>query len=113
MSTFKNQTITTDRSIIDIINNTPAGSHESNIKVVSKIDSSGRKDSYINRSRKHNHNRVKIAYNGASELTDLYMLQVRGINQLAKEIQEVKNLPEKFWHENGLHINEMTKEVEG
>ena len=75
MASARNQTINTERSIMDIINNTPAGiHHSSDIKMISKIDSQGRNDSYISKSRKNNHNRVKIAMNGASDMTDLYML---------------------------------------
>ena len=60
------------------------------LKKISKLDSLGNEDAYINTERRRNQNRVKAAMNGVSDLKDLYMLQVRGINQLAKEINEVK-----------------------
>jgi len=60
------------------------------LKKISKLDSLGNEDAYINTERRRNQNRVKAAMNGVSDLKDLYMLQIRGINQLAKEINEVK-----------------------
>ena len=41
------------------------------------------------------------------------MLQVHGVNQLAKEIEECKNLEVKCYDELYLHRNEKTFEVEG
>ena len=41
------------------------------------------------------------------------MLQVHGVNQLAKEIEECKDLPEKVYNELFLHRNEETYEIEG
>ena len=40
-------------------------------------------------------------------------MQVQGVNQLAKEIQECSGIPNKYFDELFLHKNEETFEVEG
>ena len=49
---------------------------------------------------------------GLNQLVDICFLQVRGKNQLKKEIEEMKNVPNKTIDFNALHVNEVTKEVE-
>ena len=51
--------------------------------------------------------------NGMTNMQDLCTLQVNGINQLAKEIEELKDMKVKYIDNEGLHRNEQTNEIEG
>ena len=50
--------------------------------------------------------------NGMSDLNDLVYLQVRGKNQLFKEIEECQGIENKVIDHMALHRNEITNEYE-
>ena len=54
-----------------------------------------------------------MAMNGCEKIQDLCMLQVHGVSQLAKEIEECKGIEVKYYDELILHRNEKTFEIEG
>ena len=51
--------------------------------------------------------------NGLRDFNDLVHLQIKGKNQLFKEIEETQCLPTKMIDIMALHRNEMTNEYEG
>ena len=50
--------------------------------------------------------------NGMQDIQDLCYLQVKGQNQLQKEIDETKNLGTKYFDGNAIHRDEETYAVE-
>ena len=78
-----------------------------------KIDSSGRRSSYLNQTKHNNKIKLKKIMNGMATVKDLCHLQVKGRSQLAKEIEETKDLENKIIDLDALHRNEATQEVEG
>ena len=51
--------------------------------------------------------------NGLTDIKDLCFLQVKGQSQLAKEMDETRQIAHKFIDEDALHRNEITAEIEG
>ena len=51
--------------------------------------------------------------NGYQDEDRFVYLQVRGKNQLLKEIEETRDLGTKIIDDQALHRNEITKEIEG
>ena len=47
-----------------------------------------------------------------SDITNLCFLQVKGQNQLEKELREMKDIHKKVFDISALHRNEMTHEME-
>ena len=83
------------------------------MKVVDKIDSSAKPGSYINETKEKNYRRIKAVLNGMSNVADINYLQVKGVSQFAKEINETKKIQNKIIDLEALHRNDFTHEIEG
>lgn len=83
------------------------------IEVINKLDSTLRTKCYPNMVKRYNIDRIKQTMNGMQSLNDLCFLQVRGQNQLSKEVEELKSLTHKNIDFTALHRNEITHEIEG
>ena len=82
------------------------------MRIVGTIDSFGNKSSYFNNVMKSNSNRFARVMNGLANPTNLLHLQVKGKNQLYKEIEETQQMDFKVLNEMALHRNEITRETE-
>jgi len=86
-----------------------------------KKDSQCNQNSYIHQRAKQNHNQLKrISNNDHPDIlnqtalnNNLLFLQVKGKNQLLKEMIETDRIENKYMDNGALHRNEMTAEVEG
>lgn len=83
------------------------------LQVIHKIDSTVRKDSYINQVKNKNQNRMGEIMNGMQTVNNLCFLQIKGVNKLDKEINETQSILCKVIDRDAIHRNEQTKEVEG
>ena len=50
--------------------------------------------------------------NGLENIQNMTNLRIKGVSQLKKEIVEQRNISKNLYMQ-GLHLNEMTQEVEG
>lgn len=76
--------------------------------------SSLRPNTYINNQKKNNHVQLKELFNGMKSLNDIVHLQVKGRNQLDKEIHEL-SAPESTAYlldSSAIQRNEMTQEID-
>ena len=89
----------------------PSTGHD--YRLIEKIDSAGHRSSYLNRTKDDNKIKLKKVMNGMAAVKDLCYLQVKGRSQLAKEIEETKDLESKVIDLGALHRNEVTQEIEG
>ena len=79
---------------------------------MNKIDSTCKPNSYINKTRADNKNAIKQAMNGMEDMNQLSYLQIKGQNQLKKEIEDYKAVKDKKIDFDIFHKNEMTGEIE-
>ena len=90
------------------------GPNEGNVlRVLNKNDTSSKNTAYVNKTRIQNEKRVQDAVGGMKKFNDLCYLQVKGMNQLQKEIEETKSIKVKTFNFDALHTNKETGEVEG
>ena len=80
--------------------------------MIQKIDSSVKQHSYINMMKKQNKTKFGQTMNGMQNVSNLCFLQVNGVNQLEKEINETKDILSKIIDLKAIHRNEVTNEME-
>ena len=83
------------------------------VRILDNFDSFTKLNGYFNKNLDHNKTHFKRTVNGLSDPSDLVHLQIKGKNQLFKEIEETQMIDNKYIDELALHRNEITKEVEG
>lgn len=83
------------------------------LQVIDMIQSSARPMSYFNVARADQAARMRESMQGMSGFNDLHFLRVVGQSQLQKEIEEIRDVPKKFYDYKAIHRNEITHEIEG
>ena len=83
------------------------------ISVINKLDSGCHANSYVSETKLKNLVQFSKALGGVQKMSDICFLQVRGQNQLTKEIEEMKSVQCKQVDFEALHRNEVTQEIEG
>ena len=81
--------------------------------MVETYDSTLKKQSYMSKIIDENTCHLHDTTNGISDGNQLVYLQVRGQNQLLKEIQQTQGIERKLIDQAAIHRNEITKEQEG
>ena len=90
------------------------GPNEGNVlRIINKNDTSNRSSAYINKSKTRNQIRLQTCMGGMRKFNDLCFLQVKGMNQLQKELEETKAIKVKQFNFDAIHTNKDTGEVEG
>ena len=75
-------------------------------------DSFAKKESYLDKLQNENMTRLNQTMNGFTDPNKLVYLQVKGKNQLFKEIEETQYAQDKKFDMGALHRNEITGEIE-
>ena len=83
------------------------------VRILDRIDSSSVQHSYLNRVKEVNRSHLAKTTNGFQCFDQMVSLQVRGSNQLHKEINQTHTIDDKVIFGEALHRNEMTGEQEG
>ncbi len=83
------------------------------IRIIDKTDSMVSPRSYTSQVRRTNQSHLSAVKHGLVNPNQLVYLQVRGRNQLQKEIEETQSLDIKIVENQALHRNELTHEIEG
>lgn len=83
------------------------------VRVVDNYETLSHNESYANQQRALNKKRMLSSMNGFTEPGQLVYLQVKGKNQLYKEIEETQFLDNKYLDMKAIHRNEITHEIEG
>ena len=85
------------------------------MRLIESFDSTCKTNSYVNELRNRNRNRITQTMNGFQNSTcDILVgFQVKGKNQLFKEIEEINHTSDKKLDLGAIHRNEKTMEIEG
>lgn len=82
------------------------------MRVLDSNDSLAHESSYAGQMMALNRKKLSKTMYGMQDMSNLVYLQVKGKNQLYKEIEETQSMPSKFIDRLALHRNELTEEYE-
>ena len=82
------------------------------VRLLESCDWSTKERSYLNQSRQSNKTQLYRTMNGFRDPKNMIHLQVKGKNQLFKEIEEIQKADFKVLDKEALHRNEETGETE-